>query len=87
MRIARESGGIYFVLPGKEENLLGRREVDNHYFDFFDRNEYQPNLESRSVYEQQRSGSTFRKQIWNVIVTLNPHLDEKLNKEIRLPKP
>jgi hypothetical protein len=79
VRIARESGGIYFMLPGEEENLSGRREADKRYFDFLDMKEYQPELESRRIYEQQRTGSTFRTQIWNVIVTLNPHLDNKLN--------
>lgn len=79
VRIARESGGIYFMLPGDEDNLAGRRANDKRDFDFLDMKEYQPDLESRRIYEQQRSASKFRTQIWKVIVTLNPHLDNKLN--------
>jgi hypothetical protein len=79
VRIAKESGGIYFMLPGEEENLVGRAAQDKRKFDFLDMKEYQPDLESRRVYEDARKRSKFRSQIWNVIKVLNPHLDTKLN--------
>lgn len=78
VRIAKESGGVYFMLPGEEENLSGRAASDKRHFDFLDMKEYQPKLEARRVYEETRAKSKFRTQIWNVIKTLNPHTDDKL---------
>lgn len=79
VRIAKESGGVYFMLPGEEENLVGRAARDKRHFDFLDMKEYQPRLEARRVYEETRAKSKFRTQIWNVIKTLNPHTDSQLN--------
>jgi hypothetical protein len=79
VRIAKESGGVYFMLPGEEENLVGRAAQDKRKFDFLDMKEYQPDLDSRRNYEDARKKSKFRTQIWNVIKVLNPHLDSKLN--------
>jgi hypothetical protein len=79
VRMAKETGGIYFMLPGEEENLVGRAAQDKRKFDFQEMREYQPDLESRRVYEGARKKSKFRTQIWNVIKVLNPHLDDKLN--------
>lgn len=80
VRLAKESGGIFFLLPNEEENLSGLGAADRRSFDFLAMKEYQPKLESRREYEQERDRSPqFRKRIWDVIVTLNPHLDGQLN--------
>ena len=79
VRIARETGGIFFVLPGKEGTLAGAGSKDKRQFRFQDMKEYQPLLLSRRDYDASRSASKFRTAIWKVIVTLNPHLDKQLN--------
>lgn len=79
VRIARETGGIFFVLPGKEGELGGAGSTADRQFRFQDMKEYQPLLLSRRDYDAERSASKFRTSIWKVIVTLNPHLDKQLN--------
>ncbi|QDT94955.1 vWA domain-containing protein [Gimesia aquarii] len=79
MRIARETGGIFFVLPGKEKNLAGAGKSLARRFRFQDTKVYQPLLLSRRDYDAARSASKFRTGIWKVIVTLNPHKDNQLN--------
>lgn len=80
VRLAKESGGIYFLLPGEEETLSGPGAWDRRKFDFLDMKEYQPDLVSRREYEQERDRSqNFRKRVWDVIVTLNPFTDGSLN--------
>ena len=81
VRIAKESGGIFFLLPGKEQNLAGQGAWEKRRFNFLDMKEYEPLLESRRLYQQKRKQSKFRQQIWNVIQQLNPHLDNQLNIE------
>ncbi len=81
VRIAKESGGIFFLLPGKEQNLAGPGAWEKRRFNFLDMKEYEPLLESRRLYQQKRKQSKFRQQIWNVIQRLNPHLDNQLNIE------
>ncbi|QDU05980.1 hypothetical protein V6x_57260 [Gimesia chilikensis] len=86
VRIARETGGIFFVLPGKEQRLAGAGSNQERQFRFQDMKEYQPLLLSRREYDASRSASKFRSSIWKVIVTLNPHLDKQLNiKELYYP--
>jgi len=79
VRLCRESGGIYFMLPGDEENLAGRARHLERKFEFLAMKEYQPLLLARREYEQERSQSKFRQEIWNVISVLNPYQDDKLN--------
>ena len=80
VRMAKETGGIFFLLPGEEEDLTGPGANSKREFDFLDMKEYQPTLESRREYEELRARSPkFRQQIWEVIVRLNPHIDKELN--------
>ncbi|MCA8986162.1 MAG: VWA domain-containing protein [Planctomycetaceae bacterium] len=79
VRLARESGGIYFMLPGDEETLAGRAAHLERKFEFLAMKEYQPLLMARREYEQERNKSEFRKEIWNIITVLNPYQDENLN--------
>ncbi|MEQ9409416.1 MAG: vWA domain-containing protein [Fuerstiella sp.] len=77
VRMARETGGIFFVLPGTETNLVGRDVNDKRKYDFLAIREYTPLLLSRVEYAQERQNSPFRQTLWNVILRLNP-LDNKL---------
>jgi len=74
VRLAKESGGIYFLLPGEEETLTGPGAHDRRKFDFLKMKEYQPDLVARREYEEERARSPqFRSVIWTVISALNPY--------------
>lgn len=72
VRMARESGGIFFVLPGNEKNLVGRMANDKRKYDFLAIREYTPLLLDRETYKKERSKSKFRATLFNVIERLNP---------------
>ncbi len=78
-RLVSESGGIYFVLPDEEQNLSGAGANEKRRLAFLNLRQYQPDLQARDEYEQQRNASPFRSTVWSVIRTLNPHLDPQLN--------
>jgi len=78
VRIARETGGIYFVLPGEEETLVGQGANDKRKYDFLSMREYQPTLLSRPEYIRERATSEFRETVWRVVATLNPNADKLL---------
>ncbi len=83
VRLARESGGIFFMLPGEEENLAGAGAHLNRRFEFLAMKEYQPLLISRREYEKERSQSQFRSTLAEVINVLDPEKDQQLRiKEI-----
>lgn len=80
VRTCKETGGIFFLLPGEEENLAGKpRELEAKKFQSYAMKEYEPLLLSRREYEEQRARSDFRTGIWEIIRVLNPHADPKLN--------
>lgn len=86
VRLARETNGIFFVLPGEEEDLSGPGSRDRRKFEFLAMKEYQPLLLPRTVYSRAVTGSPFRKAVWDVIIRLNPNdnplmpaYDSKLN--------
>ncbi|MEX1231744.1 MAG: vWA domain-containing protein [Planctomycetaceae bacterium] len=79
VRIARETGGIYFLLPGEEENLSGAGAHEQRRFDFLDMKEYQPLLMSRPEYMKERNASKFRATIYAVIEKLDPYKDKELD--------
>jgi len=70
MRIARDTGGIFFQLPHEEADL---NDLDNRKNEMLNLREYLPNLDSRRVYVGVRDSSDFRRAIWEVIVLLNPY--------------
>jgi len=78
-RLAKESGGIFFVLPSEEENLVTNQLQDQRKYRFESMREYSPLLLPRTEYAQERDKSEFRSKIWEVIVHLNPHRDPELN--------
>lgn len=78
VRMAKETGGIFFVLPGEEKNLVGREANDKRKYDFLALREYTPLLLSRRDYIADRASSPFRQTLWNVIVRLNPDANKLL---------
>ena len=70
VRIARDTGGIFFQLPHEEADL---NDLDNRKNDMLNLREYLPNLDSRRAYAKSRNRSKFRQAIWDVIVQLNPY--------------
>ncbi len=79
VRIAKQTGGIFFMLPGKEDNLAGAGSLEERKFELLDMKEYLPDLNARIEYVRSRDASKFRDIQWRVIEELNPHLHDKLN--------
>jgi von Willebrand factor type A domain len=75
VRLAKQTGGIFFMLPGNEDNLVGAGSLEERKFEFLDMKEYLPDLSSRMEYAKERDASKFRDTQWRVIVTLNPHVE------------
>ncbi len=69
VRLARDSGGIFFQLPPEEENL---NDFKQKQFASLRLREYLPNLDSRRVYIGDVSKSNFRVAIRTAIALLNP---------------
>jgi len=78
VRLAKESGGIFFILPSEEENLVTAQHGDERKFRFEAIREYAPDLVPRNEYTEDRDKSEFRRTIWDVVVKLNPHRDKEL---------
>jgi len=70
-RIARQTGGIFFMLPSPEVALVGRR-TDIEY-DADAMRPYLPDLSARVDYITDRDKSEFRKMVFQVISDLNPY--------------
>lgn len=77
-RMAKLTGGIFFVLPGEETSLVGQGGLDRRKYEFLAMREYQPLLLSRPEYVRERATSPFRETIWQVIARLNPEADRIL---------
>ena len=81
-RIARESGGIFFMLPTVEKELVGR-EADKRRYELKAMKPYLPDLDSRQKQLTMRSNYPLRSFIWQVIMDLNP-LNEETARIIEL---
>ncbi len=81
VRLARDSGGIFFQLPHEEENL---NDFKKKQFAALTMREYLPNLEARRVYLEEASRSKFRMGIRTAIALLNPFSPQ--NKELEIPE-
>ena len=67
-RLARDSGGIYFILPGEEEYGLGKAKA----YDYLDLKQYVPEYISRREYFERRQGSDFRRTLYQIIDETRP---------------
>ena len=83
VRLARDTGGIFFQLPGEQENL---NDLDDRKLNMLNLREYLPNLDSRREYAADRDSSPFRKAIWDVIALLNPY-NPDASKFLEIPDP
>ncbi|MCA9031523.1 MAG: VWA domain-containing protein, partial [Planctomycetaceae bacterium] len=81
VRLAKRSGGIFFMLSTQEKDLIGSAAHLERKFDDLAMKEYEPLLLARREYEASRNQNKFRQTIWEVIVALNPHagFDQQLN--------
>ncbi len=73
VRLCKETGGVFFMLPGEEQNLTGPGAHEKRQFDALAMKEYEPLLLPVRVYEEQRDSNPFRKAVWDVIYRLNPY--------------
>ncbi len=69
-RIARETGGIFFMLPSIESDLV---RGDNRRYELQAMRPYMPSLETRDEYAMERNNSVLRSTLWTVIANLNPY--------------
>lgn len=79
VRLARETGGIFFILPNEEETLAGPAEITRRKYAFLDMKAYLPNLDSYREYVEDRDRHDFRKILHDVIQRLNPDNDRDLS--------
>jgi hypothetical protein len=78
VRMAKETGGIFFLLPGTEDNITGVNSETERKFEQLNMKEYLPDLAARVDYARQRDLSKFRSTQFLVIAALNPHKDADL---------
>lgn len=80
VRLARDTGGIFFLLPHEEQDL---NDFEARKYAALDMKEYVPDVDSRRSYADQRDKSPLRKAVWEVIGILNPFDDR--NRELEIP--
>lgn len=79
-RMARETGGVFFLLPSPEANLHRR---DERVYDFDAMRPYLPELSARADYRAERDKHPLRATLWKVITDLNPY-DPKLENLVQV---
>jgi hypothetical protein len=79
-RLARETGGIFFILPSPEVNIVAGQDFK---YSLERMRPYMPNLESREQYVRERERSKMQQVLWKVINDLNPW-DDATGKIINL---
>lgn len=78
-RMARETNGVFFMLPSVETNLVG---AQKEKYELEALRPYRPDLRSRQEVFLDRDKFPLRAMIWKVIFDLNPH--EKSNKAVEM---
>lgn len=77
-RLARETGGIFFLLPGSDDNIVHGGTIDDRKFEMLAMKEYLPDLSARVEYARERDSSKFRSVQFQVVMALNPHKNPDL---------
>ena len=72
VRLARDTGGIFFQLPGDEVNMRTAGANERRQYDALAMKVYQPLLLPRRTYVEQRQSRPFRNTLFQVIARLNP---------------
>jgi len=82
VRLARETGGVFFMLPTLESTLVRgeRREYELEAM-----RPYLPDLSSRAEYAKAREKEELRDSLWRIIATLNPWQNTEINLREHLP--
>jgi hypothetical protein len=80
VRLARETGGIFFMLPNEEQSI---HDHDARKYAALDMKEYVPDISSRREYILHRDKSQFRRAVFETLMFLNPH--ETRNSEMEIP--
>ena len=77
VRLARETGGMFLMLPSPELAMFRRDETNpDEPFDFEKLRPYLPDVRSREDYAKSRDYNPLRATIWKVINDLNPYKPE-----------
>ncbi len=79
-RLARETGGIFFMLPGLESNLV---RGEKRRYELEAMRSYRPDLRARIEIITDRDASVMRKTVYQVIYDLNPY-DPEISKIIEM---
>ncbi len=79
-RLARQTGGVFFLLPSPEADLWRR---DDRTYEPEAMRAYLPDLGTRSDYAAERDKHPLRAAIWKVIRDLNPY-DENLKNVVQV---
>jgi hypothetical protein len=74
-RMAQQTGGIFFMLPSVETNLV-RGDADKRRYQLEAMYSYQPDLRSRLVQFVDRDRYPLRTFLWKVVNDLNPYRPE-----------
>src|SRR5262249_15078485 len=74
VRMARETGGMFFMLPSPEIALFER---DDRKYELERMRPYMPDLSSREDYANERDKHPDRATLWKVINDLNPYDPER----------
>ncbi len=82
VRLCKETGGIFFMLPGEEQDLRGAGAHEDRKFASLAMKEYEPLLLPRREYAEERARSKFRTGLWEIIVATNPHVNGELNMRV-----
>ncbi|MEX2561037.1 MAG: vWA domain-containing protein [Pirellulales bacterium] len=70
VRIARQTGGVFFMLPSPETNLV---RGDNRKYELEAMRPYLPDLSPRAEYAAQLERSELRSSLWKIISDFNPY--------------
>ncbi|MGC3966737.1 MAG: vWA domain-containing protein [Pirellulales bacterium] len=73
-RLARQTGGVFFLLPSPESNLVRR---DDRRYDPDAMRPYLPDLSARTDYAAERDKHPMRAMLWKVITDLNPYVPQR----------
>jgi hypothetical protein len=69
-RLCRETGGIFFMLPSLESDLV---RGEKRRYELEAMRPYLPDLAARDEYAHERDSSVLRSTLWKVIADLNPY--------------
>ena len=81
IRLARETGGRYIMLPSPETEFVGRSDKP---LDVAPLRAYLPELSSRDDYRAAREASPLRRAVFKVIVDMNPYAPRPPGETIEL---